>query len=215
MASDQYGPGYGPGGPGYGPGQGAPGYGPGGPAAPGYGPPAGSAGPGYGPPAGPGGPGGPGYGPPAGPGGPGYGPPAGPGGPGGPGYGPPSGGPNYPGGPGPGGPGYGPGPSPYGGQPQGPGAYPVKVEFQYPENLSRGLIFVKWLLVIPHLIVLYVLFLCLGLVSFIAWFAILFTGKYPRGMWDFTTGVLRWQLRVASYMYLQHDVYPPFTLQDQ
>ncbi|WP_194896119.1 DUF4389 domain-containing protein [Catenulispora pinisilvae] len=89
------------------------------------------------------------------------------------------------------------------------------MEFQYPENLSRGLIFVKWLLVIPHLIVLYVLFLCLGLVSFIAWFAILFTGKYPRGMWDFTTGVLRWQLRVASYMYLQHDVYPPFTLQDQ
>lgn len=177
MSSDQYGPGYGQGGPGYGP------------------PPGGQGGPGYGPPSGPGGSG---YGP--GPGGPGYGP-----GPGGPGYGP-----------GPGGPGYGPGPNPYGSQPpQGAGGYPVKVQFQYPEKLSRGLIFVKWLLVIPHLIVLYILFLCMGVVSFIAWFAILFTGRYPRGMWDFTTGVIRWQIRVASYMYLQHDAYPPFSLQDE
>ena len=169
-----------------------------------YGPGYGQGGPGYGQ-GGPAGPGGPaGYGPPPGQGGPGYGP--GPAGPGGPGYGP---------GPGPGGPGYGPGPNPYGVQPPQAGGYPVKVQFQYPEKLSRGLIFVKWLLVIPHIIVLYILFLCLGIVSFIAWFAILFTGRYPRGMWDFTTGVIRWQTRVATYMYLQHDAYPPFSLQDE
>ena len=124
----------------------------------------------------------------------------------GPGYG--QGGPAGPG------PGYGPGPNPYGQPPQASG-YPVRVQFQYPEKLSRGLIFVKWLLVIPHLIVLYILFVCLAVVSFIAWFAILFTGRYPRGMWDFTTGVIRWQTRVVSYMYLQHDAYPPFSLGDE
>ena len=207
MSSDQYGPGYGQGGRGYGPPPGGQGgqsgqSGQGGQGGPGYGPPSGPSG--YGP-----GPSGPGYG--SGPSAPGYGP-----GPGGPGYGP------GPGRPGPGGlstpgaPGYGPGPNPYAAPaPQGAGGYPVKVRFQYPEKLSRGLIFVKWLLVIPHLIVLYILFVCMGVVSFIAWFAILFTGRYPRGMWDFTTGVIRWQIRVVSYMYLQHDAYPPFSLQDE
>lgn len=151
------------------------------------------------------------YGPGYGQGAPGYGP-----GPGGaPAYGPGPSGPGY--GPGPGGPGYGPGygPGPYGGQPPQAAGYPVKVHFQYPEKLSRGLIFVKILLIIPHIIVLYVLGLCAGIVSFIAWWAILFTGRYPKGLWDFTTGVIRWQTRVASYMYLQHDAYPPFSLQDQ
>jgi len=168
-------------------------YGPGGP---GYG--QGQGGQGYGP-GGPAGPGG-GYGPPAGgPGG--YGqPPAGQGGPGGPGYGP----------------GYGPGPSPYGSQPsQGAGGYPVRLEFQYPEKFSRGLIFVKILLLIPHFIVLYILGVVNFIVTFIAWWAILFTGHYPKGLWDFSTGVVRWQTRVGSYFYLLHDAYPPFSLQDQ
>jgi hypothetical protein len=148
------------------------------------------------------------YGPGYGQGGPGYGP-GGPAGPGGPGYGPPAG----PGGPGPG---YGPGPNPYAGQPpQGAGGYPVKVNFEYPQKLSRLLIFVKGLLAIPHFIVLFVLGICAYFVTVIAWFAILFTGRYPRGLFDFTSGLIRWQTRVSSYLYLLTDAYPPFSLQDE
>ena len=93
--------------------------------------------------------------------------------------------------------------------------FPVKFHADYPEKLNRGLIFVKWLLVIPHLIVLYVLELGLAVVTLIAFFAILFTGKYPKGMHDFAVGVIRWYTRVISYVLLLHDEYPPFTLQDQ
>jgi hypothetical protein len=155
------------------------------------------------------------YGPGYGQGGQGYGQ-GQPGGPSGPGYGAPAG-PGYGGQPAPG---YGPGPgypapqNQYGQPPQG-GGYPVKVHFDYPPKLSRGLIFVKILLLIPQFIVLYVLSICAGVVTFIAWWAILFTGKYPKGMWDFNTGVIRWSTRVSSYMYLLHDAYPPFSLQDQ
>ena len=179
MSSDQYGPGYGQGGPGYGP------------------PPGGQSGPGYGPPSGPGGSG---YGP--GPGGPGYGP-----GPGGPGYGPGAGGPGY---------GPGSGVNPYAAQaPQGVGGYPVKVHVEYPQKLSRLLIFVKGLLAIPHFFALLVLGICAYFVTIIAWFAILFTGRYPRGLFDFTSGLIRWQTRVSSYLYLLTDAYPPFSLQDE
>lgn len=83
-------------------------------------------------------------------------------------------------------------------------------DVEYPEHLSRWLIFVKWLLIIPHLIVLAVLGFVVSIVTIIAWFAILFTGKYPRGMWDFTMMVLRWSARVYAYFYLQRDEYPPF-----
>jgi Domain of unknown function (DUF4389) len=154
------------------------------------------------------------YGPGYGQGGQGYGQ-GQPGGPAGPGYGAP--GPGYGGQPAPGyGPGYPPAQqNPYGQPPQGAGGYPVKVHFDYPPKLSRGLIFVKILLLIPQFIVLYVLFLCNYIVTFIAWWAILFTGKYPKGLWDFSTGVIRWQTRVISYAYLLHDAYPPFSLQDQ
>ena len=138
-----------------------------------------------------------------------------PGGPAGPGYGAPAG-PGYGGQPAPGyGPGYPAQQNQYGQPPQGAGGYPVKVQFDYPPKLSRGLIFVKGLLLIPQFIVLYVMFACAGVVTFIAWWAILFTGKYPKGLWDFSTGVIRWQTRVVSYMYLLHDAYPPFSLQDQ
>jgi hypothetical protein len=93
------------------------------------------------------------------------------------------------------------------------GEYPVRLEVDYDENLSRWLIFVKWLLVIPHLIVLVFLSIAAYVVVFIAFFAILFTGRFPRGMFDFVTGVLRWTIRVQAYAHwLMTDRYPPFSL---
>jgi hypothetical protein len=86
----------------------------------------------------------------------------------------------------------------------------LNFEVAYPEHLSRGLIFIKWLLVIPHFIILYFLGIAMSVVTFIAWFAILFTGAYPRGMWDFALMVQRWQMRVSVYTYLMRDEYPPF-----
>jgi hypothetical protein len=80
----------------------------------------------------------------------------------------------------------------------------------YPNRLSRLLIFVKWLLVIPHLIILYFLDIALGVVTFIAWWAILFTGHYPRGMWMFSMSVMSWTARVNAYFMLLRDEYPPF-----
>jgi len=80
----------------------------------------------------------------------------------------------------------------------------------YPDRLSRGLVFIKWLLVIPHLVILYFLGLAVGVVTFIAWFAILFTGRYPRGLWDFTMMTMRWTARAHAYVGLMRDEYPPF-----
>ena len=95
--------------------------------------------------------------------------------------------------------------------PFGDGDYPIRFEMAYPERMSRLLIFVKWLLIIPHGIVLYILGLALNIVLFIAWFAILFTGRYPRSMFDFVTGFSRWSHRVAAYLLLLTDTYPPFS----
>jgi hypothetical protein len=88
----------------------------------------------------------------------------------------------------------------------------LQFDVAYPERNSRLLIFVKWLLIIPHAIVLSILFIGLFIVTFIAWFAILITGRYPRGMWDFSVGVLRWTANIGAYLYLQRDEYPPFSL---
>jgi hypothetical protein len=96
--------------------------------------------------------------------------------------------------------------------PFGDGDYPVLFHLDYPQRLSRGLIFIKWLLIIPHLIVLSILGIAAGIVWIIAWFAILFTGNYPRSLFDFTTGVSRWAHRVNVYTYLLTDAYPPFTM---
>jgi hypothetical protein len=72
---------------------------------------------------------------------------------------------------------------------------------------------VKWFLAIPHYIVLMVLFLVAIVVAVIAWFAILFTGRYPRGLFDYMVGVGRWGLRVQAYaFFLVTDQYPPFSL---
>jgi len=93
------------------------------------------------------------------------------------------------------------------------GKYPVTFEVDYPESLSRWLIFVKWLLAIPHIIVLFFLYIVALVVWVIVWFAILFTGRFPRGLFDFLVGVSRWSLRVNAYaLLLLRDDYPPFSL---
>lgn len=82
-----------------------------------------------------------------------------------------------------------------------------------PRDLNRWLPLVKWLLAIPHYIVLIFLDIAALVLIIIAWFAILFSGRYPRGMFDFVVGVLRWNLRVAAYAFLLvTDRYPPFSL---
>jgi hypothetical protein len=93
------------------------------------------------------------------------------------------------------------------------GEYPVTLEVEYREDLSRWMIFVKWLLAIPHLIVLVFLLTAAYVVVFIAFFAILFTGRYPRGLFDFVVGTARWFIRVSAYStWLMTDRYPPFSL---
>jgi hypothetical protein len=92
----------------------------------------------------------------------------------------------------------------------------VHLGIPYPDakELNRWLPLVKWLLAIPHYVVLAVL--CVGSIVAVigAWFAILFTGRYPRGLFDFVVGVLRWWVRVAAYaLLLTTDRYPPFSLE--
>jgi hypothetical protein len=95
---------------------------------------------------------------------------------------------------------------------QGSGAYPVAVSARLSDSYVRFLPLVKWLLLIPHYFALFFLGIGAAVVAFIALFATLFTGTYPRGMWDFMVGVQRWVLRVYAYMLLMTDQYPPFTL---
>ena len=94
----------------------------------------------------------------------------------------------------------------------------VRLDFPYPDakrDLNRWLPLVKWLLAIPHYIVLFFLYLAVIVVVIAAWFAILFTGRYPRGLFDYVVGVMRWSNRVSAYAFvLATDKYPPFRLSD-
>jgi hypothetical protein len=93
----------------------------------------------------------------------------------------------------------------------------VRLDVDYPDarqGLNRWLPLVKWFLAIPHYVVLAVLYVGLILATIGAWFAILFTGRYPRGLFSYVEGVIRWHNRVVGYaVILATDDYPPFRLQ--
>lgn len=94
----------------------------------------------------------------------------------------------------------------------------VHIEIPYPDakvELHCGMPLVKWFLAIPHLIILCFLYIAVAICTIISWFAILFTGNYPRGLFDFVVGVIRWSLRISVYAFLlTTDRYPPFKLSE-
>ena len=91
---------------------------------------------------------------------------------------------------------------------------PATVSIEKPAELNRWLPLIKWLLVIPHFIVLTFIFLGVAVVHLIAFFAVIFTGKWPEGMRRFVVGSMRWATRVSAYFFLLVDPYPPFRLAD-
>jgi Domain of unknown function (DUF4389) len=101
------------------------------------------------------------------------------------------------------------------GPPPQPSAYPVHVDAERQDEYHRFLPLVKWLLAIPHYLVLLVLGIGVFFAKIIAFFAVLFTRRYPEGIFNFVTGVLRWSWNVTAYVYLLTDRYPPFSLEEQ
>jgi len=92
------------------------------------------------------------------------------------------------------------------------GRYPVRYDVDYAEKLSRWLIWIKWFVVFPHYIVLAFVGIANFFVLFIAWFAILFTGRFPKGLFNFAVGYTRWNLRVGAYTSLMRDEFPPYSM---
>ena len=96
----------------------------------------------------------------------------------------------------------------------GTGDYPVTFDMEYPDTLSRLMIFIKWLLAIPHFIVLYFLGIAANIVVFVSWIVVLITGHYPESLFKFIVGVYRWSYRVSVYTMLLTDDYPPFSFDE-
>jgi hypothetical protein len=92
--------------------------------------------------------------------------------------------------------------------------YPAGLEISYPSELNRWLPLVKWLLVIPHFIALFFVGIGALFVAIYGFFAVLFTGRWPRGAFDYLVGTFRWAYRVVAYFHLMTDAYPPFSLAD-
>ena len=95
-------------------------------------------------------------------------------------------------------------------------AHPAVLSIERPEKLSRGILILRllfgWAYVgIPHGIILWLYGIAVFFVSIIAWFAVLFTGRYPEGMYNFVLGCFRWQWRVQAYLLFMTDKYPPFS----
>jgi len=98
--------------------------------------------------------------------------------------------------------------------PFGDGDYPVSADFPAViEGRNRWTVGFRFLLVIPQAIVLFFVFIAWLVTAIIGWFVVLFTGRYPDGLWQFGEGVMRWSLRLEAYMLLLRDEYPPFSLQ--
>jgi hypothetical protein len=88
--------------------------------------------------------------------------------------------------------------------------YPITYNALYAPKMSRLTTFFRGVMLIPQYIVLWFVGIAAGVITFIAWWAILFTGKYPKGMWDFIAGYARWATRVNGYAMFLTDKYPPF-----
>ena len=99
--------------------------------------------------------------------------------------------------------------------PPAPDEYPVQVDAERQDEYHRFLPLVKWLLALPHYLVLLVLGIGVFFAKIIAFFAVLFTRRYPEGIFNFVAGVLRWSWNVTAYVYLLTDRYPPFSLEQQ
>jgi hypothetical protein len=91
--------------------------------------------------------------------------------------------------------------------------YPITVGTSYSEKLSRLTTFFRAFMVIPHAIILWALGIASGVIACISWWAILFTGKYPKWAFTFVAGYVRWYTRVSSYYLLLTDKYPPFSIE--
>lgn len=91
--------------------------------------------------------------------------------------------------------------------------YPITVSLSYQDKLSRLTTFFRGLMIIPHLIAIWAIGIAASAVAFIAWWAILFTGRYPRWAFDFVAGYVRWYTRISGYFLLITDKYPPFSIE--